>query len=62
MQHNAKKKNKTHNILAEPRIKQPIYSDQTMLLKAVIKELLVFETTFFWIVSLFNKNHIYILS
>lgn len=40
MQYNAK------NILAEPRIKQLIYSDQTMPLKAVIKELVAFETTF----------------
>lgn len=40
IQHNAK------YILAEPRIKQLIYSDQTVTLKAVIKGLVAFETTF----------------
>lgn len=44
MQYNAKKPQT--NILAEARIKQLIYGDQTMPLKAVIKELVVFETTF----------------
>lgn len=47
VQYNAKKKQKTQtNILAEPRIKQLIYSDQTMPLKVVIKELVAFEKTF----------------
>lgn len=40
------KKTTQTNILAEPRIKQLIYSDQTMLLKAVIKALADFERTF----------------
>lgn len=39
---------------------QPIYSDQTMPLKAGIKALAAFENTFFVIVTLFNKNYIYI--
>lgn len=34
-------------ILVKAQIKQPIYSDQTMPLKAVIKVLVAFETTFF---------------
>lgn len=48
VQYNAKKKTKQQNptnILAEPRIKQLIYSDQTMPLKVVIKELVGFEKT-----------------
>lgn len=50
MQYNAK------NILAEPRIKRLIYSDQTMLLKAVIKELIAFETTFSGLLLCSIKN------
>lgn len=46
MQYNVKKNQTQMNILAEPRIKQPIYSDQTMFLKAVIKELVAFEKPF----------------
>lgn len=34
------------NILSGPRIKQLIYGDQTIPLKAVIKELVAFERTF----------------
>lgn len=47
---------KIKSILTEPRIKQFIYSDQTMPLKAVIKELVAFETTFSGLLLCSIKN------